>query len=115
MIRKTKGGRKPKVVRNAKPKCKKCGGTIHGAFCKLCDLFASAATPSGHLPSCWPMKSDALAVHPSQIKQANERNRRNGVNVTYAKNGQAIIPDRKERKKLLKLEGFRDNNGGYGD
>lgn len=65
--------------------------------------------------TCWPMVSEALAVHPSQVATANARNKRHGVNVVYDKNGAAHIPDRGERKRLLKLEGFHDNNGGYGD
>lgn len=110
----------PPVPPVAKPVCKQCGGTVHGPTCKLCELFAAnsgegESVPSGHLPSCWPMLSDACAVHPKQIKQANERNRRHGVKVTYNAKGQAVIPDRHERKKLLKLEGFRDRSGTYGD
>jgi hypothetical protein len=70
----------------------------------------------GHLPGNWPMLSDGLAVHPDQVHEANERNRRAGINVTYEpQSGRAILPDRNERKKLLKYEGFRDNHGGYGD
>ncbi len=82
---------------------------------RIDDLLREGLAPGGHLPSCWPMKSMALGVHPKQVQEANERNKRNGVDVTYDRNGRAVIPDRNERKKLLRLEGFRDNNGGYGD
>jgi hypothetical protein len=63
----------------------------------------------------WPMKSVALAVHPDQVAQANERNRKAGVNVTYESDGTAVIPDRGERRRLLRLEGMHDRQGGYGD
>lgn len=57
----------------------------------------------------WPMKSDALAVHPSQVAAANARNARHGVNVRYEPHaGLAIIPSEREKKKLMKLEGFHD-------
>jgi len=65
--------------------------------------------------SAWPMVSDALAVHPKQVEEANARNKRHGVNVQYLPNGQAVLPDRNERKKLLRLERYHDNDGGYGD
>lgn len=60
--------------------------------------------------SGWPMRSEALAVHPKQVAEANARNRRHGVNVTYDAEGFAIIPDRNERRKLLRLEGMHDKN-----
>lgn len=72
--------------------------------------------PSAAAPSCWPMTSEALAVHPDQVAEANARNKRHGVNATYEPGtGMCLIPDRGERKRLLKLEGFKDRSGGYGD
>lgn len=63
-----------------------------------------------------PLLSDALAVHPSQVAEANARNARRGCSVTYdPKDGRAVIPDRAERRKLLKIEGMHDRDGGYGD
>lgn len=70
---------------------------------------------AANLPQCWPMVSEALAVHPKQVQEANERNRKHGVSVTYDRKGMAVIPDRNERRKLLRLEGFHDNNAGYSD
>ncbi len=73
---------------------------------------------AGQLASCgsgWPMKSVALAVHPDQVAEANARNKKAGVNVTYESDGTAVIPDRGERRRLLRLEGYHDKQGGYGD
>ena len=98
-----------------KPICEKCGGTIHGANCLLCEMFAAAESACGLATTTWPMESWALAVHPKQVGEANARAKRHGINVVYKKNGSVHIPDRAERKKLLRLEGFHDNNGGYGD
>lgn len=60
----------------------------------------------------WPLKSAALAVHPDQVAEANERNRQHGVNVEYHPNtGKAIIPDAAAYKRLRKLEGVHDRDG----
>lgn len=59
--------------------------------------------------------SEALAVHPTQVKEANERSKRHGLGVVYDKQGFARIPDRAARRRLMRLEGVHDNHGGYGD
>lgn len=65
-----------------------------------------AGTGSG-----WPMLGEALAVHPKQVEQANERAKRHGINVTYCpKTGRVHIPDNGAYRKLLKLEGKHHNN-----
>lgn len=71
--------------------------------------------PGGCNLGCWPMLSDALSVHPKQVEQANARNKKHGVNVEYRPDGKAVVPDRAARKRVLRLEKFHDNNGGYGD
>lgn len=69
---------------------------------------------SGEVPGaghCWPMKCEALAVHPRQVETMNARNKRHGINVQYEpKWGLAIIVDEGEYKKLRKLEGVHFNN-----
>lgn len=73
---------------------------------------AGEAPGAGH---CWPMKCEALAVHPDQVEQMNERNRRHGVNVQYEpKHGLAIIPDAAAYKRLRRLERCHFNNS-YND
>lgn len=70
-------------------------------------------SPSG---DCWPLTSEALAVHPKQVREANERNKKNGINVQYdPATGNAVIPDRAERRRLLKLEGLVDKHSFYGN
>lgn len=59
--------------------------------------------------------SEAMAVHPKQVAEANHRSKKHGLGVKYDKKGFAHIPDRASRKKLLKLEGLHDKKGGYGD
>lgn len=71
---------------------------------------------AGHLPGCWPMVSEALAVHPDQVGEANARNKKHGVAARYEDGtGMCQIPDRNDRAKLLKLEGYHDKSAGYGD
>lgn len=50
----------------------------------------------------------SLGVHPEQVEEARERARKAGVNVEYKANGDVLVPDRNERRKLLKLEGLID-------
>lgn len=70
----------------------------------------------GQTPKCWPMKSDALAVHPKQIPEAMARNKRRGLHVDYdPRDGRAILNDRGQRRDLMRIENCHDNNGGYGD
>ena len=72
--------------------------------------------PAGPSPSGWPMLSDALAVHPKQIQEVMDRNARHGLHVEYnTEDGRALLADRGQRRDLMRLEGFHDNEGGYGD
>lgn len=86
------------------------------------DAFAAAFPPVsdpgpgiGHLPACWPMDSESLAVHPSQVSAANERARLHGIAAEYLPDGTCRLASREARRRLLRLEGLRDNQGGYGD
>ncbi len=63
----------------------------------------------------WPILSEALGVHPEQVQEANQRNKAAGIAVEYNRKGQAVIPSRGERRKLMDLEGVHDRDGGYGD
>jgi hypothetical protein len=57
-----------------------------------------------------------MAVHPEQINEVMERNKRHGIaGVSYAPDGTAILADRGARRDLMALEGYHDRNGGYGD
>ena len=66
-------------------------------------------------PKCWPMVSEALACHPNQVKKMNARARKHNLGVHYSRDGRCHIPDRGERKRLMRLEKMHDNEGGYGD
>ena len=59
--------------------------------------------------------SEAMACDPSQVEEMNERNRKNGIGARYSPDGMCHIPDRADRRRLMKLEGYHDKAGGYGD
>lgn len=82
---------------------------------KIKDILKSGLLGQAHTKTCWPMVSDAVGVHPDQVEEANARNKKHGLATRYNEDGQAIIPSRLERKKLLQLEQFFDRDGGYGD
>jgi hypothetical protein len=79
------------------------------------DLLKSRIMLASATPGAWPMRSEALAVHPDEVQMANERNHKAGLATTYDSDGIAIIPTREERRKLLRAEGLHDKHAGYGD
>lgn len=66
------------------------------------------------IDSAHPIRSDALAVHPKQIKQVLARNKRHGLTIPYDREGRPVFTDPNQRKKLCKIEGVRDKNSYYG-
>jgi hypothetical protein len=63
----------------------------------------------------WPLVSEAMAVGKGQVAAANARARRHNIAVEYDNDGFAHVRTREARTQLLKLEGFFDRQGGYGD
>lgn len=61
----------------------------------------------------WPLVGTALACHPDQVGEMNERNKRLGVNVEYRPDGRPVIPDAGAFKRLRKAEGVVDKDGFY--
>lgn len=92
-------------------RCDEC----HFDPCRCEDLASGQAFGMANTPSCWPQRSLALSVHSRQVEKARERAKRHNLGVEYLNDGTAIIADRAERKRLLKLEGMHDNEGSYGD
>lgn len=88
--------------------------TCHFQPCR-CEDLASGEAPGGTQTTGWPKKSLALAVHPEQVAVANARAKRHGIAAHYEADGTCVLADRAARKKMLRLEGFHDNLGGYGD
>lgn len=70
---------------------------------------------AGNRPWARPLASDALAVHPKQIKEAVEDARKKGVALDFDKHGRPLFRDRNHRKRYCKAYGIFDRDGGYGD
>jgi hypothetical protein len=62
-----------------------------------------------------PKLSDALAVHPDQVQEATEHAKRHGVPTEFTQDGRPIIRSRRHQKELIKVYGYRNKDGGYGD
>jgi hypothetical protein len=71
--------------------------------------------PGGHSPSCWPMVSEAMAVHPKRVEEAIANARAKGVPTDFDPMGRPILVSRAHRKAYNHAYGVHDNNGGYGD
>jgi hypothetical protein len=77
----------------------------------------TGAAPLPDTPGAWRnFFSDALAVHPKQIKRAEEDARARGVPTEFEpESGRPQFRDRDHRRRYMKAYGVHDNNGGYGD
>lgn len=73
------------------------------------DVLIDDGKPA-HRPR-WPLASEAAGVHPSQIAEAREFNRKNGVNVDYTRDGRPIFESAGQRKKFLKAWRMFDKSG----
>ena len=86
-----------------------------GTECKR-SIPAEMAGSRGHTPSCWPMESNALAVHKSQCKEYAEFAAKHGVPTEFnPANGKPKFVSKKHRKAYAELVGATDLDGGYGD
>jgi len=85
-----------------------------GTVCERC-LPAEIAGQGGMRPTCWPMKSHALAVHPSQRDEFAKFDAEHGVPTEYDRMGKPIYRSQKHRKAHCELHGAVDYDGGYGD
>jgi hypothetical protein len=82
---------------------------------------ADALFPNKPLAGCagligWkPLHSEAMAVHPKQIKEAMEFAKKHGVPTNFDAQGRPIFTGRAHRARYMKAHGFYDKSGGYGD
>lgn len=71
---------------------------------------------NGHTKKCWPMVSGNLSVAPDQVPAMLEIYKKAGISgITFGAQGDAIVADRGARREAMKLRGFFDRSGGYGD
>lgn len=63
-----------------------------------------------------PIESEAMACTTRQIPAMMERNAKEGLRVDYnPETGAPILRSREERRRLMRIEGLHDNQGGYRD
>jgi putative FmdB family regulatory protein len=91
-----------------RPPCPKCGEKTERDF---------IGEQSGvvHVPGNWPMKSDAMAVHPDQIGEAQESSVRKGVPTQFDRDGRPILTSAAHRKKFCEAYGYWAKNAGHSD
>ena len=87
--------------------CDKCG--------KLMGIDLRAQHCKTPKPSCWPMESDAMGVHPAQAKEYSDFLRERGVPTEINADGNPILTSRHHRKLVCAATGQYDRNAGYGD
>jgi hypothetical protein len=75
----------------------------------------SVPIPGESLVGWKPLRSEAMAVHPKQIKEAEESAKRKGVPTEFDTMGRPEFVSREHRKRYMRAYGFHDNDGGYGD
>jgi hypothetical protein len=85
-----------------------------GTVCER-NLGAEIAGRGHDTPSCWPAKSRALAVHPTQRNQYMEFASKHGVPTHFDEMGRPVFESREHRKRYATLVGASDFDGGYGD
>lgn len=62
-------------------------------------------------PGCWPMTSEAMAVHPEQIGEAHAASVAQGVPTQFDRAGRPILTDPGHHRRYMKANGFFDRGG----
>jgi len=104
---KTKNVFKPMSEFRSKETCE-CGKAMERDFFAEHNGFP-------HHPGNWPIHSEAMAVHPDQIKDAMARDAKCGIPTEYDKHGRPIWTSQRHKKLYCESYGYFDKNGGYGD
>jgi len=77
--------------------------------------FSATATGLAGVGSGWPLVSDAMKVHPLDVKAHAEQCQKAGIPTDFTEHGQPILRDRGHRRDYMKAFGLYDFQGGYGD
>lgn len=84
-------------------------------------FYAEMHKPRGGKPGLFggtwrrPLKSDALAVHPKQVKEAMADAAKKGVPTEFSADGSPIFTSARHRKKYCQAYGYFDKSAGYAD
>ncbi len=109
---------KTEIISDLKPTCPKCGGTIHFATCRLCELFEAGELTQPPVEKERlnnPKASDAMAVHPRQVPEAIESAKKKGVPTEFLKDGRPLFTSRRHQAAYIRAYGFFNKDACYGD
>jgi len=87
---------------------------VDGVVCER-SIAAEAAGQGGLQTSTWPMRSNALAVHPTQREEYSRFSVKHGVPTEFDVMGRPVFRTKKHRREYCDLVGATDFDGGYGD
>lgn len=91
--------------------CPKC--EINTVSC-LCEPPKVVLDPRRKV-STWPMKSEAMGCHPSQVGEAMAEAAKRGVPTEFTATGEAIFTSKAHRKLYCESHGYFDRDASYGD
>lgn len=63
----------------------------------------------------WPFYSEAMAVHPSQIKEYSKYMQKRGIKTEYDNRGRPKMEGRTHRRRYQRALRIYDKSGGYSD
>ena len=84
--------------------------TRHGKTFRR-DIAADHSGVRRSMLTGWPRVSSALGVHPKQIKEAMAADKKAGVPIDYAANGDAVFSCPEQQYRYMRAMGFVDRNG----
>lgn len=70
--------------------------------------YEAELAPSKQIKGAWPIHSNAMAVHPNQVRDAKEYARHRGVNVDFDGKGCPILDTPKHKEQYMKTRGVHD-------
>ena len=88
-------------------RCKKCKKIMRRDF--------QADFGKQYFGDIWPMASYAAGVHPKQIPEMREIDRKNGVPTDYTEDGDPVFTGPKHRREYCEVHGLFDRNAGLSD
>ena len=72
--------------------------------CRAAARLSRQRKSRGNRPWTRKIDSESLAVHPDQIPEVLERNRRHGLHIEYDRHGRPKIADSGQRRDLVRIE-----------
>jgi hypothetical protein len=90
-----------------RPTCYDCGEKMSRDWTREHETQSPTGT--------WPMKCEALAVHPLDAKSAQESAKKRGIHTDFTKSGEPVFTSPGHRKRYCESYGYFAKNAGYGD